>query len=212
MCRRHQNRGLDVEEEDDVPEVVERPDRVLERLALDSQNVHTPPVMDMMRETFADIETPELGPPLIRTILTELKQRFTVSPAMQSDMRKWYMQATCATAGDYKYRRALNAVWAKIQALTGEVRENYMERLYTECESAVGMCFAGHVARLANACVGMADLPDIEGAVTKLELPDKMAHIAGIEDIVERMEAAYRAFAEYNVTETKEWIRALIEA
>jgi hypothetical protein len=190
--------------------------------------------MEMMRETFADIDTAELGPPRIDAILAGMRERVTVAARVEADMRKWYKRSMCVNPGDYKYRRALNAVWDKIQGLTGEVREykyrralnavwdkiqgltgevreNYTERLYVECMEAVDMCYTGHMARLANVCVGMDDAPVIEGAVTKIGLPDKMAQIADIADMVDRMEAAYRAFAEYNVTDTKEWIRALIE-
>jgi hypothetical protein len=174
-------------------------------------NVYTAPVMDMTRETFAGIDTAELGPPRIDAILAGMQERVTVAAGVAADMRSWYMQSRCVKPGDYKYRRALNVVWDKIQALTGERRQDYIQRLYTECREAVGMCYRGHMARLANVCVGMNDAPVIEGAVTKLSLSDKMAQIAGIADMVDRMEAAFRAFAEYNVTDTKEWIRALIE-
>jgi len=205
-CRLHQNGPA-------LPPPLPPPEQLLHRLAVDKQNVHTGPVMQMMRETFADIDTAaELGPPRIDAILAGMRERVKVVADVAADMRKWYKRSMCINPGDYKYRRALNAVWDKIETLTGERRQDYTQRLYTECREAVGMCYTGHMARLANVCVGMDDAPVIEGAVTKIGLPDKMAHIAGIADMEERMEAAYRAFAEYNVTDTEEWIRALVEA
>lgn len=124
------------------------------RFAADTQNVHTREVAEMVNRVAA--ETVERA-----TTMKEIEEAFGKLEASKhrhrrvtvlADMREWYGKSLVRKAGDWAYRRMLDAVWTKIVA--HRERDELVKRLWQEAEEAVGYCADGHIGRLANVLQG----------------------------------------------------------
>jgi hypothetical protein len=134
-----------------------------------------------------------------------------VDPRLYDDMKYWYEKSWCRNEGDYMYKRVLDHAWAaiKTRSSTDEKLTLYI-RLQQECAESYGMCCDGHINRIVNAFVGFID--DIAPPVPTGEiLQDKMAKIAELEDLEERIIQATHVFHELGVTADAAgpWLEAL---
>jgi hypothetical protein len=113
------------------------------------------------------------------------------------DMAKWYHTSFCRKEEDYLYKHTLDSVWARIKI--HEHRLELNERLWEECEDAVGQCCEGHISRLASVLVGFDE--DAYQKVSPGELlQQRMAAINEMDITAEdKVDHAWRVFTELNI-------------
>lgn len=187
-------------------------DKELAVISRDAQNVHTAVVSD---QTNRGLDTLfKFRVPAGQDTLYEIRQMFELPLAARrevfEDIRRWYMTSFCREEGDYLYRRVLDHAWAAIKSQSSEQRSELTRRLYQECLDSLGMCCDGHINRIVNAFVGFID--DIRPQVSVGEiLQERMAEIADVEDVEERILRATAAFDELgiNAEQAGPWLEAL---
>lgn len=144
------------------------PQRPLERLADDTQNVHREVVVTQTNSGVDLLvnEEPAEGQDTLAWMTVWWLQVTNVDPPFDTywkvmeDVRSWYNKRSCKTSGDRLYRRALDGLVCKILMATSpsdptdSLFKELSKRLWEECEESVGMCCEGHLARLANVLVG----------------------------------------------------------
>ena len=198
----------DIREELDLMRVMEQPlpnQTELQRLANDTQNVHTGPVN---RQTKAneDLLLKIPVPKQPNTIL-EITSRIKI-PRVVKDVKKWYNAGTCRIVDDFLYRRLLDGLWIHIQ--NSEHKEELMKRLQEEMIESLGKCCEGHISRLCNVLVGFDD--SFKPVVSTGELlQQKLAAISDQDIEVEyKVGEAWAIFEELGIPieERTAWIEA----
>jgi hypothetical protein len=155
----------------------------LQRLAQDTQNVHTAAVAKQTSEGEAKLlavktDGKGVGLKVLRTFAARggtLHQVMTV----MNDVDHWYRQVNCRSMGDRLYSRVLEGLWTLISEQSAERQKELHQRLWEEMNESVGMCCDGHISRLVNVMVGFDDAfkaPISQGEI----LQAKMAEIAGM--------------------------------
>ena len=188
----------------------------LQRIALDTQSIHTRPVTEQHRKNLAILlatPVPENQPTMQSIKLTWSKMYKAIDERIYADMQKWYDTETCRTPSDWMYRKTLDHLIARIALIENkDTRRELMKRLQQECAEAYNMCCDGHINRLTNVMVGFDEA--FQQEVPKgLILQTKMAEIAKIEDVEERFKAATALFAELKIglEEAGPWLDAISE-
>jgi predicted DNA-binding antitoxin AbrB/MazE fold protein len=180
------------------PPPEEKPRSELHGLALDKQNVHTTAIVkqtNTVLEPLQGVPIPEGQDTLIEIVNAwGLKKGVT---KVLRDMAKWYFQSFCRKEDDYLYKNTLDSVWARIKL--HEHRLELNERLWEECEDAVGQCCEGHISRLASVLVGFDE--DAYQKVSPGELlQQRMAAINEMDiSSEEKVDHAWRVFTELNI-------------
>jgi hypothetical protein len=189
--------------------------REMERLARDSQNIHTGPVNALANQTFAKLSTVKISEeqrtlPAIYSAWHTLGLPEEVILPVYVDMKKWGNTRSVVKTNDYLYRNTLRSVWAKILTYKGETRYELIKRLWEECYEAKDMCAQGHLSRLANVFVGF-DL-DMKPPVSRTTFQDSIAAVARSADsLSEKMEKAKALMDEYEIPqdERQPWLDAM---
>lgn len=198
----------DVRDELEIMNVVERttPTQTeLQRLASDSQNVHTGPVN---KQTKANEEILLSTPvPTNPNTLKEISNKLCNKKVVK-DINKWYNAKTCRNTNDYLYKRLLDTLWIRIKS--SEHKEELTKRLQEETLESLKMCCEGHISRLCNVLVGFDD--EFKAVVSTGELlQQKIAGIANKDIGVEyKVGEAWIIFEELGIPieERNAWIEA----
>jgi hypothetical protein len=188
----------------------------LQRLAEDSQNVHTKEVSEQTEKlTKLLLAQTICSEQRTLQILTMKFSRFCRIDKMSqlltvlTDMNLWYEKPTCITEGDALYRHLLDATVSKIEA--SPLKKELYKRAYQETTESVGLCCQGHLSRLINIFSGFDS--EFSTPVSNNELLQiKMAHIAGTESPAEnKVREAEDALRELNIPKEQwaNWIDAL---
>jgi hypothetical protein len=177
----------------------------LQRLANDTQNVHTGPVN---RQTKANEDLLlKISVPKHPNTILEITSRMKF-PRVVKDVKKWYNVTSCRSIDDYLYRRLLDGLWIHIQ--TSEHKEELVKRLQEEMIESIGKCCEGHISRLCNVLVGFDD--SFKPVVSTGELlQQKLAAIAERDIQVEyKVGEAWSIFDELGIPieERNAWIEA----
>jgi hypothetical protein len=159
------------------------PAQPLERLARDTQNVHTAAVAKQTSEGEAKLlavktDGKGVGLKVLRTFAARGGTLHQVMNVM-NDVDHWYRQVNCRSMGDRLYSRVLEGLWTLISEQSAERQKELHQRLWEEMNESVGMCCDGHISRLVNVMVGFDDAfkaPISQGEI----LQAKMAEIAGM--------------------------------
>lgn len=181
-------------------------------LANDRQNVHTREVADISNLLLERLSA--VSVPSEQDVPSEVRAAWTsqADESVYNDITTWYDRRYCSDpdAGVWIYRRALDRAWAWIKTRPDDERVELSRRMREECTDAVGMCFAGHMTRIANALSGF-----LEGAVVERPkgevLQERMSVISGIPNVAERMRQAREVIAELGVDEhtAAPWLEAI---
>jgi hypothetical protein len=155
----------------------------LQRLAQDSQNVHTAPVNRQTKEgedrlLAVATDGRQVGLRILRVFSARAGVLRDVLYVM-NDVNDWYNRTTIRNPGDRLYGRLLEGLWALIDRQPQDVKPELIHRLWQEMVESVGMCSEGHIARLVNVMVGFDD--NFKPPVSLGEvLQTKMAAIAAL--------------------------------
>ena len=188
----------------------------LQRIATDTQNVHTREV-SAQTQKMTDILLAQVVPDGQKTLqLVTVKfskyckiDRMSNLLTVLADMNLWYEKATCIKEGDALYRRMLNAVVAKIES--SDNKRDIYRRAYEEANESVGMCCQGHLSRLVNIFSGF-DLEFTSPVSNKQLLQEKMAQIASANSsLEEKVAGAQETLLQLEIPreEWNAWIEAL---
>jgi hypothetical protein len=176
----------------------------LQRLANDTQNVHTAAVTAQTNKTEKMLlEIPVAVDP---TTLTEIQSH--VNKRVFRDIEKWYLITTCRKLNDNLYKRMLDGLWARIQ--TSEHKVELIKRLIEETTESVGKCCEGHLSRLCNVLVGFDDEAQLSVSANEI-LQNKMSVIAAKDVPVEyKVGEAWAVFEELQIPmdDRNSWIGA----
>ena len=197
------------------PEVA-RPDRALQTIARDAQNVHTQVVS---RQTNAATEKllgatvpldQQTEKSMARAWLAGVPTGWNRILATLNDVNTWFTTKTCRAPDDQLYRRMLRGLVAMINRTDDEQRTELYKRLWEECSESVGMCCEGHISRLCNVLVGFDDTFRPPVALGEL-MQQKMAAISGLDvSEEEKRRQATQWFVEHGVPEEERvaWLDA----
>jgi len=197
------------------PEAQPPTQSVLQRIATDTQNVHTGEVARQTKR-MTDLLLTQVVPKdqntmkLITRKFTKFCniERMTDLLTVLTDMNLWYEKEMCIMQADALYRRMLDAVVAKIEA--SSLKKDLYKRAYEEATESVGMCCQGHLSRLVNIFSGF-DSEFTSPSSTKELLQNKLAQIAS-EDWIhdEKIKNARQTLSELAIPreEWDEWIAA----
>ena len=169
----------------------------LQRLALDTQNVHTAAVAKQTTEGEAKLlavkgDGHQVGLRVLRVFAARAGSLQQVMRVM-NDIDHWYNQQNCRTMGDRLYGKVLEGLWHTIQAQPEPARVELIQRLWEEASESVGMCCEGHISRLVNVMVGFDSAfapPVSRGEI----LQNKMAALAAMSVEADVRVAYARAF------------------
>ena len=181
----------------------------LQRLAQDSQNVHTKEVNQQTSAATAFLL--EASVPEDQETVAELETAWRGKAGLKKvmkDVRKWYEMEHCVTKDDWLYKRMLDGLWARIKL--HKERTELTQRLWEEAFESVGMCCQGHLSRLANVLVGFTEEVKAEVPVGEM-LQARIAAIAGKDiSVEEKVCEAWVVFEELKVPmeERDAWIEA----
>lgn len=188
----------------------------LQRIALDTQSIHTRPVTEQHQKNLAILlatPVPENQKTMDSIKFTWGKMYKSIDERIYADMQKWYDTESCRNPSDWMYRKTLDHLIARIRLIENkDTRRELMKRLQQECAESYNMCCDGHINRLTNVMVGFDEA--FQQEVPKgLVLQTKMAEIAKIEDVEERFKAATALMAELgmNHDEAEPWLDAISE-
>lgn len=188
----------------------------LQRIANDTQSIHTRPVTEQHQKNLAILlatPVPENQKTMESIKFTWGKMFKSIDERIYADMQKWYDTESCRTPSDWMYRKTLDHLIARIRLIENkETRRELMKRLQQECAESYNMCCDGHINRLTNVMVGFDEA--FKQEVPKgLVLQTKMAEIAKIEDVEERFKAATALMTELNINneEAGPWLDAIAE-
>lgn len=187
----------------------------LERIARDTQNVHTTAVVrhtNAGEEKLLAVRTDGRSVGL-RVLRSFAARGGTLGGVLRvaNDVEQWYNRGTCRTPGDRLYARCLEGLWTLIEQQPDKVRAELKARLWEEASESVGMCCEGHIARLVNVMAGFDE--NFRPSVSVGEaIQSKIAEIAkmGIptEDKVARARAYLTELA-VSAEEQAPWLEAL---
>lgn len=193
-----------------------RPVGELQRLAEDSQNVHTKEVSaqtQKMTDLLLAYPVPE-GQRTLQKLSTKFGtfchiNQFSRMLQVLADVNIWYEKATCINEGDALYRRLLDAAVSKMDASPAKIA--LYKRAYEETAESVGLCCQGHLSRLINIFSGFDS--EFSSPVSKKELlQEKIAQIAASEVSTEdKIRQATDTLVELDIPkeEWTPWIEAL---
>jgi hypothetical protein len=188
----------------------------LQRLAQDTQNVHTAPISQQTNRGIEELSKVTVPPDQdtmveLRKIWTGIYKGRAVDERIYQDMLLWYSQPTCCKLNDWLYKTLLDQLVAKIKSFTDEaVKKQLFMRLQQECAESYHMCCIGHINRLINVFVGFDDC--FQPSVSKGEiLQTKFAMFSRLEDDTEKYVQATALLAELGVVgdEAAVWLDAL---
>jgi hypothetical protein len=188
----------------------------LQRLAQDTQNVHTAPISQQTNRGIEELAKVTVPPDQntmqeIRKIWTGMYKRVAVDERIYEDMNIWYSQPTCCKVNDWLYKTLLDQLVAKIKSFKDEaVKRQLFMRLQQECAEAFRMCCIGHINRLINVMIGFDEA--FQPSISKGEiLQNKFAMFSQIEDDTEKYVQATALLAELGVVgdEAAVWLDAL---
>ena len=188
----------------------------LQRLAQDTQNVHTAPVSQQTNRGIEELM--KLTVPPEQNTLHELRTTWTaiytgraVDERIYHDMALWYNQPTCCKENDWLYKTLLDRLLVKIKSFKdAAVKRQLFMRLQQECADSYHMCCIGHINRIINVMVGFDE--SFQPSIPKGEiLQNKFAMFSQIEDDTEKYVQATALLAELGVVgdEAAVWLDAL---
>ena len=200
------------------------PERELERLAADRQNVHTTAVSKQMTAGLAILVAADPGPPpkgedsTVKKIVSAFASVLDEDPssvnilAIKRDLTSMWKrsQESRTAANPINYHKALRGLWAKINSYTGDTHKELIQRLWEECLESVDMCTMGHLARLTNVMVGYEEEFKQEEPIGE-KIQRRMAEIAGMDvEYDEQIRLATEFLEEHEVEAEKqrEWLSA----
>jgi hypothetical protein len=188
----------------------------LQRLASDTQNVHTKEVSQLTMK-LSDLLLQQTVPSEQKTLqMLTIKfsklckiDRMSDLINVLSDMNLWYEKPTCLREGDTLYKRLLDAVVTKIEG--SPHKTSLYKRAYEEARESVGLCCQGHLSRLVNIFSGFDS--EFTSPVSNRELlQEKMARIAGSDSSAEdKIRQAQDILVELKIPaeEWTPWIEAI---
>jgi len=147
----------------------------LQRIAQDTQNVHTKEVTKQMNDGtkyLLDIPVPENQDTLAEMELMWTNKKPAQLKRVMTDVKKWYKRKTCVEANDYLYKRMLDGLWVRVKD-----NSELVQRLWEEAFESVDKCCQGHLSRLTNVLVGFTDEVKADVPIGEL-LQHKMSAIA----------------------------------
>ena len=188
----------------------------LQRLATDTQNVHTAPVSQQTNRGIEELM--KLTVPPEQNTLHELRTSWTaiytgraVDERIYDDILLWYSQPTCCKENDWLYKTLLDRLVVKIKSFKDvAVKRQLFMRLQQECADSYRMCCIGHINRIVNVMVGFDEA--FQPSVSKGEiLQNKFAMFSLMEDDTEKYVQATALLAELGVVgdEAAVWLDAL---
>lgn len=188
----------------------------LQRLATDTQNVHTAPVSQQTNRGIEELM--KLTVPPEQNTLHELRTTWTaiytgraVDERIYHDMALWYNQPTCCKENDWLYKTLLDRLLVKIKSFKdAAVKRQLFMRLQQECADSYHMCCIGHINRIINVMTGFDE--SFQPSIPKGEiLQNKFAMFSQIEDDTEKYVQATALLAELGVVgdEAAVWLDAL---
>lgn len=154
----------------------------LERLARDSQNVHTVEVVRQTREGEERLlSLPTNGTDtriqIFHAFASRFQGDFNHFTSIIMDVNMWYNRTEVRVREDRLYARLLDGLWTLIQQQSKEIRMELVTRLWQEINESNGMCAEGHISRLMNVMVGFDD--NFKPPVTQGQLlQDRLAGIS----------------------------------
>jgi hypothetical protein len=167
---------------------------VLQRIATDTQSVHTAAVTRQTNEGEKKLlaekgDGRQVGLRIARVFAARHGQFHSFMRVM-NDIDHWYSQQNCRQHGDRLYSRVLEGLYHTIMRQPETTRKELFNRLWEEASESVGMCCEGHISRLVNVMVGFDEAfkpPVSLGEV----LQNKMAALAasGSPDAVDQAKA-----------------------
>ena len=180
----------------------------LQRLALDSQNVHTKEVVAQTSDATKFLLNTSV--PDNQKTLTEIQVAWSDKNTAQRkkvmrDMKLWYRMESCVETNDYMYKRMLDGLWVHVKG-----DKERIQRLWEEAFESVEKCCQGHLSRLANVLVGFTEEVKAEVPVGEI-LQQKIAAIAAKEiDVEYKVCEAWTVFEELKIPmeERDAWIEA----
>ena len=180
----------------------------LQRLALDSQNVHTKEVVAQTSDAMKFLL--DTSVPADQETLEEIESAWADKMSTQRkkvlrDMKIWYDMATCVKMNDYLYKHMLDGLWVHVKG-----NKELIQRLWEEAFESVNKCCQGHLSRLANVLVGFTDEVKAEVPVGEI-LQQKIAAIAAKDIETEyKVCEAWSVFEELKIPmeERDAWIEA----
>ena len=190
----------------------------LQKLADDSQNVHTRVVIKQTN-TSIDLINKTAIPKKQRTIdeivtawVTVLEKPWDEIRDVYLDMEEWGKQEKIYADKDYLYRNTLRGLWALIKTYEGDTFKELLKRLYEECKESLEMCGQGHITRLANVLVGFHE-SFLSPQSSKEMFQDRIAALAAdlTLSLEEKIKMTVKAMDEHQVPEAERaaWIEAL---
>jgi len=199
-----------------LPRPAPPPKSDLDRIARDSQNVHTAAVSEQTNrgiEILMKVEVPADQETFkeIRAAWDQIYTNPKVSDHLYVDMVRWWNVKSCIKQNDLLYHKLLRRVWARIKLVeNAESRRHLVMRLQEECAESYSLCCAGHINRLVNVMVGFDDAFR-QDVPKNIILQEKFAKIADIEDEVEKFRQATEVIAELGLTsdEAAPWLDAI---
>ena len=188
----------------------------LQRLATDTQNVHTAPVSRQTNRGIAELM--KLTVPPEQNTLHELRTTWTaiytgraVDERIYDDILIWYSQPTCCKENDWLYKSLLDRLIVKIKSFKDvAVKRQLFMRLQQECADSYRMCCIGHINRIVNVMIGFDEA--FQPSIPKGEiLQNKFAMFSQMEDDTEKYVQATALLAELGVVgdEAAVWLDAL---
>lgn len=191
----------------------------LERIANDTQNVHTKEVVEQSNKIIDKLLTLSATKPTLDRVPELLGSKWLLRPwgswkhskPVIEDMLVWYNTSLCKTQDDWLYKKVLNGLYIYTANIKDdETRREVRYRIFQECKDAVGMCCEGHISRLANALVGFDEeaVPQVSTGET---IQQQMSAIANMDITVEeKYIKAKLVLSELKVPELKqkEWLDA----
>jgi len=188
----------------------------LQRLAQDTQNVHTALVSEQTNKGIENLM--KIPIPENQNTMTEIRRKWTqiyiiraVDERIYTDMNNWYTQPSCCKMNDWLYKNVLDHLWAKIKAEPKkDVQRELIKRLQQECAESYQMCCVGHINRLINVLVGFDE--EFKPQISKGEiLQNKFSEFANIADDTDKYVQATALLAELGVVgdEAAVWLDAL---
>lgn len=194
---------------------VPRPDRRLQDIVRDGQNVHTREVSEqsnrglkILLEQKVPKEENALREVVASWFLTRNDIPYMDILDLEKDVRKWYCTKTCRTHKDWLYRKTFQGLWFIIKS--HEHKTELEKRLFEECKESNGLCCDGHINRLINVMVGFDDrfAPPVP---IKEVLQNKMAAIANLDiDDDEKIMRAKAVLMDLKIPEAEhqDWLAA----
>jgi hypothetical protein len=194
----------------------------LQQIVCDNQNVHRERIVNKVIETakkLLEIEVPEeykSNPNKTSQTLIEIlaNKHCKLTPELTLQLVARYCQPEdIYNLGPGIYGKVLDGLWQYIK--TSEHNEELCKRLNEEIQDSIGMCAQGNLSRLCNVVMSYMDGVSQEETKSIAEnLGEEIPKLMEIENLQERVTAAYDLFVKLNVPEEQwdTWLNPLIES